>query len=212
MTKQGMDKNQKKWTGRIGLIFGAGFILFLCGPGFCQGNDWDLFSWKLNLEELNRVFKEKYKTGQIQEDKHRTEIEFQYSPNKSVKVNRGELMALTSSTDPSTSGRLFGYAYEGKFFGRVLLFKDHPEFFPESINNRLKETYPQGRVYRSFGTTRSPSIFEFKSDKIYVFTTEKGIFFYEPNLLEEVARKLQGQADDRLRRYDEEWRNKPVVP
>ena len=212
MTKQGTDKNQKKWTGRIGLIFGAGFILFLCGPGFCQVNDWDLFPWKLNLEELNRVFREKYKTGQIQEDKHRAEIEFQYSPNKSVKVNRGELMALTSSTDPSTSGRLFGYTYEGKFFGRVLLFKDHPEFFPESINNRLKETYPQGRVYRSFGTTLSPSIFEFKSEKIYVFTTEKGIFFYEPNLLEEVARKLQAQKDDRLRRYDEEWRNKPVVP
>ncbi len=90
MTKQGTDKNQKKWTGRIGLIFGVGFILFLCGAGFCQGNDWDLFPWKLNLEELNRVFKEKYKTGQIQEDKHRTEIEFQYSPSKSVKVNRGE--------------------------------------------------------------------------------------------------------------------------
>ena len=100
MTKQKTDKNQKKWTGRIGLIFGVGFILFLWGVGFCQGNDWDLFPWKLNLEELNRVFKEKYKTGQIQEDKQRTEIEFQYSPNKSVKVNRGELMALIELDGP----------------------------------------------------------------------------------------------------------------
>ncbi len=212
MNKQKADKNQKKWTERIGLIFGVGFILFLGGVGFSQGNDWGLLPWKLNLEELNRVFKEKYKTGQIQEDKQRTEIEFQYSPNKSVKVNSGELMALMSSTDSSTPGRLFGYAYEGKFFGRVILFKDLPELFPESINNRLKESYPQGRVYRTFGTTRSPSIFEFKSDKIYVFTTGRGIFFYEPNLLEVVAKKYQGQYDEKERRFEEQESNKPIPP
>ena len=63
MTKQGTDKNQKKWTGRIGLIFGVGFILFLGGVSFGQGYDWDLLPWKLNLEELNRAFKEKHKDG-----------------------------------------------------------------------------------------------------------------------------------------------------
>ena len=206
MEKQKRDKNQKKWTGRIGLIFGLGIIFFLWGVGFSQGNKWDLFPWKLNLEELNQVFKEKYKTGQIQEDKQRTEIDFQYAPNKSLRVNSGELMALISSTDPSTPGRLFGYTYEGKFFGRVILFKDHPEIFPDSINNRLQESFPKGRVNRSFGSTRSFSSFEFKSDKIYVFTTERGIYFYEPNLVEAVARKFQGQAGDRMKRYEEDMK------
>lgn len=212
MNKQKKGGDQKKWTGRTGLLFGTIFFVFLCGVGFGQGTDWGLLPWRLNLEELNRAFKEKYKTGQIQEDKHRSEIELQYSPSRSVKVNRGELAALVSSTDPSSPGSLYGYAYEGKFFGRVIFFKDHPELFPESINSRLKEKYPQGRVYRSFGATRSPSLFEFKSDKIYVFTTERGIFFYEPNLLEEVARKFQGQTDERERKYEEEWRSKPVIP
>ncbi|MGC1404878.1 MAG: hypothetical protein WA974_18370 [Thermodesulfobacteriota bacterium] len=212
MTKQGMDKNQKKWTGRIGLIFGVGFIMFLGGVSFGQDYDWELLPWKLNLEELNRAFKEKHKDGQIQEDKHRTEFEFQYSPGKSVKVNRGDLVALISITDPSAPAHLYGYAFKGQFFGRVILFKDHPELFPESVNNRLKETFSQGRVYRSFGTTRSPARFEYKSDEMYVFTAEKGIFFYEPILLEELAKKAQGQADERVRRYEEPYKDQPVMP
>lgn len=212
MNKQKTAKDRKKRMGRLRLILSAVCLLLLCGVGFGQGYDWGLLPWGLNLEELNRSFKEKYKTGQIQEDKQRTEIEFQYSPSKSVKVNKGELMALVNSTDSSSSGRLYGYAYGGKFFGRIILFKDHPELFPEAINSRLKERYPQGRVYRTYGATRSPSLFEFKSDKIYVFTTERGIFFYDPNLLEEAARKFRGQIDDRERKYEEEWRNKPVMP
>jgi hypothetical protein len=220
MNKQKTDKVQRKRQGRMGLIFGLGLIFSLCGVGFGQSHDWELLPWKLNLEELNRTFKEKHKDGQIQEDKQRTEIEFQYSPNKSVKASRGELVALVSSTDSANPRLLYGYAYKGKFFGRVILFKDHPEFFPETVNNRLKETFPQGRVYRSYGNildttrsqSRSQSIFEFKSDKMYVFTSEKGIFFYEPNLLEEVAKKLQGEADERVRRYeDEPIRNLQIV-
>jgi hypothetical protein len=129
-------------------------------------------------------------------------------------------VALVSVRDPSASPQLYGYAYKGKFFGRVILFKDHPEFFPETVNNLLKETFPQGRVYRSYGnildTTRSQgrsqSIFEFKSDKIYVFTSGKGIYFYEPVLLEELAKKEQGQADERVRRFEEPLRDSPVMP
>lgn len=206
MEKQNKDRNRKKWTGRIGLILGVGIILFLWGVGFSQGNKWDLLPWKLNLEELNRVFKEKYKTGRIQEDKQRTEIDFQYAPNKSLRVTSGELMSLISSTELPTPARLFGYTYEGKFFGRVILFKDHTELFPDSINNRLQETFPKGRVNRSFGTPRSFSSFEFKSDQIYVFTTERGIYFYEPNLLEKVVKKFQGQAGDRMKRYEEDMK------
>lgn len=212
MNKQKMDKNKKKWTGRIGLIFGLGFIMFLGGVGFGQGYDWELLPWKLNLEELNRAFKEKHKDGQIREDKQRTEFEFQYSPNKSVKVNQGDLVALISATDPSAPAHLYGYAFKGQFLGRVILFKDHPELFPESVNNRLKETFPQGRIYRSFGTTRSPARFEYKSDEMYVFTAEKGIFFYEPILLEESAKKAQGQADEKVRRYEEPYKDQLVVP
>ncbi len=220
MKRRKADQNQKKRTGRIGRIFGVVIFMFLGGVGFGQGYDWELLPWKLNLEELNRAFKEKHQDGQIREDKQRNEFEFQFSPVRSVKVNRGDLVALVSVRDPSASPKLYGYAYKGKFFGRVLLFKDHPEFFPETVNNRLKETFPQGRVFRSYGNildttrshVRSQTIFEFKSDKIYAFTAEKGIFFYEPVILEEVANKAQGQADERVRRYEEPLRDAPVMP
>lgn len=105
-----MNQNQKKWTGSIELIFAVVFFMFLGGVGFAQSYDWELLPWNLNLEELNRAFKEKHNDGQIQEDKHRTEFEFQYSPEKSVKVSRGDLTALISVTEPSAQPQLYGYA------------------------------------------------------------------------------------------------------
>ena len=201
-------KGEKKKKGRIRipekihLILFIGFFIFFSGLGLSQGDDWTLLPWGLNLEELNQALKEKSKTGLIREDKDRSEIEFQYGPAKSFKIRRGKVIALLSSTVPSSPGHLYGYTFEGKIFGRVLLFKDYPEFFPETIIRNLKEQYPQGRIVRNFSTPRSIPFFEYKSDQLYVFSTERGVFYYEPYVLEKVMRIEQGIFSLEERKYE----------
>ncbi len=180
------------------------FFILLAGTAFSQDIDWTPPPWGLNLEELNKAFKEKNKTGQIREDKDRSEIELQYTPEKSIKFRRGKVTALLVSTDPSTYGRLFGYSFEGKFFGRAIFFKDHPEFFPETVIRILKEKYPQGRVLRSFGTARSSPYFEYKSDQLYVFSSERGVFYYNPYTLEKIVKIERGQTEKEEQKIEKE--------
>ena len=205
-------KVRKKKPGKIRLIVGIGFLLFFSGMGLSSENEWTVLPWGLNLEELNQAVREKYKTWQIKEDKDRSEIEFQYAPTKSLKTRKGKLVALLSLTDSSAPGRLYGYAYEGKFFGRAIFFKDHPELFPETVIRKLKEQYPQGKVFRSFSTTRGISYFEYKSDQLYVFVTERGVFYYEPTVLEKVVRIEQGLSDQEEKRIDQKVRDQGPKP
>jgi hypothetical protein len=206
MKREKEGKDRQIGIGNFRAIVIMGLFLFFYGPGLSQGDDWTLLPWGLNLEELNRVFKEEYKTGQIREDKDRSEIEFQYSPTKSLKVRKGKVVALLSSTESLTSGRLYGYAFEGKIFGRVILFKDHPEFFPETVLRKLKGQYPLGTISRNFSTPRSNLFFEYKSDQLYVFSTERGVFYYEPLVLEKVVRIEQGLFTQEEKKYDKEGR------
>ena len=199
-------KGQKKKPEKIRLIICVGFFIFFSGMGLSRGNDWTPLPWGLNLEELNQAVKEKYKTGQIREDKDRSEIELQYAPARTLKIRKGKVVALLSLTDPSTPGRLYGYAFEGKIFGRAFFFKDYPEFFPETVIRALKEQYPQGKVIRNFSTTRSIPFFEYQSDLLYVFSTERGVFFYEPYILEKVVRIEQGQFALEEQKYEKEMR------
>ncbi|MBI5603215.1 MAG: hypothetical protein HY879_07655 [Deltaproteobacteria bacterium] len=208
--KTGEDQQRRK--GKIQWIWGVIFSMFLSGTAFSQSIDWGPPTWGKNLEELNQIFIEKNKSGLIKEDKERSEIELQYTPAKSLKIRRGNLTALISAADPSSAGRLYGYSYEGKFFGKVVLFKDHPEFFPETILRTLKEKYPQGKIYRTFGTGQTMPLFEYKSDQLYVFTTSRGVFFYEPNLLGQVLKRDQNQVEQELQRYEKEMRGKPYSP
>jgi hypothetical protein len=179
-------------------------ILFFCGTVIGQGSEWGPFPWGMTLEELNRDFKSKKKTGQIKEDAERVEIELQYGPDKAIKIRRGNLQALTESSDPSRPGRLYGYAYEGKFFGQAVLFKDHPELFPETVIGLLKERYPQGRILRSFSRNRLISYFEFTSERLSLFTTDRGIYFYDPEVLTKVVKKYQAENEEEIRRYEKE--------
>ncbi|OGP49557.1 MAG: hypothetical protein A2Y79_10935 [Deltaproteobacteria bacterium RBG_13_43_22] len=206
MKNQKKNKGYKERTVKIRLIVYIGLFFFFFGMGATYGDDWTPLPWGLNLEELNQAFKEKNKAGRIQEDKDRPEIELQYALTKSLKVRIGKLKALLSSTDPSKPGRLYGYAFEGKFFGRVIFFKDHPEYFPETVPRTLKEKYPQGKIIRSFSTDRSLSSFEYKTDHLYVFSTGNGVFFYEPNILEKAIRMGQGQINlEEQRSQKELW-------
>jgi hypothetical protein len=205
-------KRRMKKPGKIRLLLCLGFLLFFTGTGLTSENEWTLLPWGLNLEELNQAVKEKFKTWQIKEDKDRSEIELQYAPAKSFKIRRGKLTALLSLTDSSTSGRLYGYAYEGKYFGRVIFFKDHPELFPETVIRNLKEQYPQGIVFKSFSSTRGNSYFEYKSDQLYVFLTERGVFYYEPAVLEKVVRIELGAYDQENKRMDQKIRDQGTKP
>jgi hypothetical protein len=197
----------KKKPGKIRIIVIIGFLLFFSGMGLGAENEWAVPPWGLNLEELNRIVQEKDKTWQIKEDKDRSEIEFQYAPAKSLRIRKGKLVALLSVTDPSTAGRLYGYAYEGLFFGRTIFFRDHPTLFPETAIRKLKEQFPQGKVFRSFRTTRRSSYFEYKSDQFYVFVTEKGVFYYEPTILEKVVRIEQGIFEQEEKRINQKVRD-----
>ena len=89
----------------------------------------------------------------------------------------------------------------------MILFKDHPEFFPETVMRNLKEQYPQGKIIRNFSTPRSIPFFEYKSDQLYVFSTERGVFYYEPFVLEKVVRIEQGQFTQEEKKYEKELRD-----
>ncbi|MGA3083458.1 MAG: hypothetical protein ABSE95_01540 [Thermodesulfobacteriota bacterium] len=204
MKKQKIIKSRKRRRKKFLPLSVLGFFILLAGTAFSQDIDWTPPPWGLNLEELNKAFKDKNKTDLIREDKDRSEIELQYRPDKSIKFRRGKVTALLGSTDPSTHGRLYGYSFEGKFFGRAIFFKDHPEFFPETVNRILKEKYPQGKIIRTFGTTRSLSLFEYKSDQLYVFSSEKGVFYYDPYILEKVVKIEQGQIEKEEQKIEKE--------
>ncbi len=198
-TNQGRKKN----PGIVRAVLCFGFFLFFSGIGSTSGDEWTLLPWGLNLEELNQAFKEKNKTGEIREDRNRPEIEFYFAPGKSFKIRRGKVMALLLLTDSSKPGQLYGYAYEGKIFGRAILFKDHPELYPETVIRNLKEKYPQGKVVMNFSSDRKPPYFEYKSDQIYVLLTERGVYFYEPSVLEKVVQTEQEQFDREEKRIDQ---------
>jgi hypothetical protein len=212
MKREKARKNRKKKLKKIQIILWIGLFLFFIGMGLSRANDWTLLPWGLNLEELNQAVKVKFNTGQIGEDKDRSEIALQYSPTKSLKVRRGKVVALLSFSDPSTPGRLYGYNFEGKIFGRVIFFKDHPELLPEMVIRNLKEQYPQGKVLRNFSTTLSLPFFEYKTDQLYIFSTERGVFYYEPTVLGKVIRIAQGQLDQEENRIDQDMRDKSDKP
>jgi hypothetical protein len=209
---QKMSRGQQKKSGSLQVLLAASLFIFFSGVGLCRANDWEPLPWGLNLEQLNQAYQKKVPNGQIKADKERTEIEIQYSPLKIIKAKGGELTALISSRDSSSSYRLFGYSYEGKFFGQAIYFKDHPEFFPETINSTLKKKYPEGRNIRTFTGTQMTSFFEFKSENLYVFSSEKGVFFYDPYTLEMVVKKFQDIVDQEKERFLKKWRDKPLEP
>jgi hypothetical protein len=195
-------KGQNKIPKKIRLIISICFFIFFSGLGLSYGDDWTLLPWGLNLEELNQAVKEKFNNGQIKEDKDRSEIEFQYAPVKSLKIRRGKIVALLSSWVPATPGHLYGYNFEGKIFGRVILFKDHPEFFPETVIRNLKKQYPEGKIVRNISMPQGIPFFEHKSDQLYIFSTERGVFYYEPSVLEKVMRVELGNFSLEEKKYE----------
>jgi hypothetical protein len=165
--------------------------------------------WGLNLEELNRVYQEQVNPqGELKLDLQRFEIDLQIQPGQSVKIPKGDLVALAETPrggGPSTQGRLFGYLWEGKFFARVLLFKDHSPLSSSEAAQRLKVLYPEGRLFRRFTGTVMSSQFESAADRLLIFTNDQGVFYYDPDILKKVLResqRVQQEREERRRERD----------
>jgi hypothetical protein len=184
-------------------------LLAMTGLAFGADPAWDPPPWGLNLEQLNQLFRQQYKNGLISEDKGRLEIDLPYSPSKSMKISKGEVVALVSKEDPSQASRLYGYTFEGKVFGKVNFFRDRPEVFPQTVIRGLQKAYPQGRTSPSIGRPGALPYFEYNSDQLYVFTNDRGVYFYDPKILEILAKGYQQKMDAIDKKYREEYSERP---
>ena len=163
--------------------------------------------WGLNLEELNRVYQEQINSqGELKPDQQRFEIALQIQPRRSVIIPKGDLVALVETTKGSGSsglGRLFGYLWEGKFFGRVMLFKDHAPLTAPEAALRLKTLYPEGRLFRQFTGTVMSHHFELDSERLRIFTTDQGVFYYETAVLQKLLRETERESQERWKKQGE---------
>ena len=184
----------------------AGLLLF---PGKGFGADLGLspLPWGVSLEDLNRLYQEQVNPqGELKPDLQRFEIDLQIQPRQSVKIPKGDLVALVETpkgAGPSGLGRLFGYLWEGKFFGRVLLFKDHSPLTSPEAAQRLKTLYPEGKLFRKFTGTTMSHHFELDSDRMLIFMNDQGVFYYDPLVLKKVLRETERENQDRSKREGE---------
>lgn len=174
------------------------------------------FHWGLTVEELNQSqSKEGSADFTLREDTRRLDIELPHTPLKTIKITRGRLTALIQvkkSAGPDGLGVLFGYAYDGRFFGRAELFKQSQWTSIPEIIRGLKEKFPEGKVSRSYGGTKSVSYFEYRGNDLYVFTNEQGVYYFEPQTLNRVIRDEQKVEGDKESKTQEELRQKLKGP
>jgi hypothetical protein len=163
------------------------------------------FHWGLTVEELNQVLaKERSADSILREDPSRSAIVLPYTSLKSLKIQGGRIKALVEvkkGAGPESIGRLFGYVCDGRLFGRVELFRYTPGASPTEITRRLKESFPEGKIVRSFGGSSTVSSFEYRRNDLYVFTNEDGVYYFEPLTLNKVIReelKILGEKESKM--------------
>jgi hypothetical protein len=180
-------------------------LIIILMPVAGRGDDLGMkaLPWGLTLEELDRVFREKVNPGAaLREDPSVPEIELQLRPNKTMKVALGNLRVvqeISREARPGAVGRPFGYLWEGKFFGRVVPYANHPGTSRTQIVRELKAQFPEGRLFHKFVGGLMVVDFELDSDKLLIFTTEQAVYLYEPAVLKRVIRE-EGRSQQE--RYD----------
>ncbi len=164
------------------------------------------FHWGLTVEELNQALsKEGSVDFLLREDNVRYSIEFSYSPGKTLKIPRGRLRVLAQvkrAAGPESLGKVFGYLYDGRLFGRVELLKETPWTSLQEVIRGLKDKFPEGKVSRSFGGSKPINYFEYQRNDLYVFTNEEGVYYFEPGTLNKVIReelKVKDEKDSKLK-------------
>ena len=167
------------------------------------------FHWGLTLDELNQAFsKEGSSDFLIREDNARLGIEFPYAPVKTLKISQGRLRTLVlvkKTAGPESLGKVFGYLYDGRLFGRVELLKETPWTSLPEVLRKLKEKFPEGKIFRSLGS-KEVSYFEYRGDTLYVFTNEQGVYYFELLTLNRVIREEQRILDSKESKFQEETR------
>lgn len=210
-TKGVVMNKRRRWIGVLGLLL---------IPWGLQAADLGPLSipWGLNLEELTRVFEEKIDPRlTLREDSSVYEIELQIRPAKSVKIPRGGLSfveAVSREARQTAVGRIFGYLWEGKYFGRVFLYSHHPGLSRTQVTLQLKNQFPEGRLFHRFQDGLMVSDFELDSGTLLIFTNERGVYLYEPGTLKKVLREAERERQEQsereeLRKFREEG-NKPL--
>ena len=169
------------------------------------------FHWGLKLDELSQAFsKEGSSDFLIREDNARLGMEFPYAPLKTLKISQGRLRTLVlvkKTAGPESLGQLFGFLYDGRLFGRVELLKETPwTSLPEVIRG-LKNKFPEGKIFRSFGGSKEISYFEYRGDNVYVFTNAQGVYYFEPLTLNKVIREEQLVIDSKESKDKDETRD-----
>jgi len=184
-------------------------LLSFLFPAQGQGEDFGMkaLGWGMTLEDLNRVYQEKVNPGAaLRADLSIYEIELQVSPNKTMKIPRGFLTVIQETTReaaPGAVGKPFGYLWEGKFFGRVVLFANLTGQSRTQVARDLKARYPEGRLFHKFSGGSMITDFELNADKMTIFTNERGVYFYEPDVLKRVIREEGRNIQDREYREGE---------
>ena len=124
--------------------------------------------WGMTLGDLTQALsKEGSNDVILREDPSRSSMVLPYTPLKSLKISGGRITALVQvkkSAAPESLGRIFGYAYEGRFFGRVESFKQTPWSSLQEIIRKLKEKFPEGKVVRTLSGAKTFSYFEYRGE------------------------------------------------
>jgi hypothetical protein len=174
------------------------------------------YRWGMTLEELTQVFSKGGSSDSIlREDPSRSSVVLPYTPLKSAKITAGRITALVEvkkSAGPESLGRLFGYARDGRLFGRVELFKQTPWFSLSDITRKLKEKFPEGKVFRSFSGQKTVSYFEYREKELYVFTGDEGVYYFEPSTLNKVVLEEKKSLDEKDSKFQEETRELMRTP
>jgi hypothetical protein len=174
------------------------------------------FRWGMTLEDLNQALsKEGSNDFILREDPGRSSVVLPYTPLKSLKISGGRITALVEvkkSAAPESLGRLFGYAYEGRIFGRVESFKQTPWSSLPEILRKLKQKFPDGKVVRTLSGAKTVSYFEYRVKDLYVFTNEEGVYYFDPLILNNVVREEQKALGEKESKYIEETRDSFNTP
>jgi hypothetical protein len=176
-----------------------------------EGAGIEPFRWGMTLEELTQIYSKMGSSDSIlREDPSLSVIDLPYSPLKSLKISRGRVKALIEvkkSAGPESIGKLFGYAYEGRFFCRVELFKQTPWSSFSEISRALKEKFPEGKVIRNLSGAKIFSYFEYRGKDLYVFSNEEGVYYFDPETLLAVISEEQknlGEKESKMRDAERE--------
>ena len=198
-----------------------GLLLFFYLTGCLWANSGEAagvepFHWGLTLEELTQALaKEGTADSLLREDPSRSGIELPLTPLKSIRFPRGRLKAVIEvkkTAGPESLGRLYGYVYDGLFFGRVESFKQTPLFSVAEITRGLKERFPEGKVFRSLSGPKPGSYFEYRGNDLYVFTNAEGVYYFEPFTLDKVIREEQKAMGEKETKMQEEFREQSRTP